>query len=85
LERSLEYENRQKTHEETFGDVLEAGRLLDPATMSLERHEMLPPEIIWALSRASLRLHVTSRKISSHFDMAREFVRLMKLEGESIA
>lgn len=83
VERSLTFEMSEFTDE--FGEAKEGGTPLDPMTMDFERYRQLSSGVAWALSRASLKLHDSTTKMSDYWRkkaMADEFVRLMQLKGE---
>jgi len=82
LKRSLAYDGSVVVDEKRNCQVLEAGGVLNPAFMSLARYESLPTRVVWALSRASRKLHDGPKNFRCVDDVAREFVCLMKMKGE---
>jgi len=67
-----------------FGEALEDCDVSDVRSWSLEDMQQLPPAVLWALSRASMRgerLHTVEARAKA---ISGEFMRLMTLKGKCI-
>lgn len=70
--------------EDKFGGGYKTGKVFDITTMPLRRLNLIPPDSLWALARASRKNPTFEDDKAKYQLMADEYLRLMKLRGESL-